>query len=408
MNKRILLIVIILSLLLAAPSVVSADSGISVLEEGVELAFPERIVFHLEVQSEVDIVDARLHYQVSRLNYAEVTSEGWPDFVPAEIIEVSWVWDMRKSSLPPGVSITYWWTVEDAAGEIIQTSPILLNFDDLRYDWKSLTEGSLAIYWYEGDEHFAQELMDASQQGLLRLSSDIGTFPEKLVKIFIYASADDLRGAMIFPQEWSGGAAFTEFDTIVIGISPGNINWGKEALVHELTHMVVHQAVFSPYGRLPIWLDEGLAMYNEGELSPQLQSRLDEAVKMDRLISVRSLCSSFSADPEEAYLSYAESYSLVEYLLINYGQDKMLNLLSLFKEGSTYDNALSQVYGFDVSELDTRWREAVAVPVAQPAKTWMHPALIAVLSALITVSLLAVALALEERDWRNGLVLNDK
>lgn len=403
MIKRIVLLITFLTILSMVPSVTSADSGLSVLEEGIELAFPEKIIFHLEAQSAVDIVDARLHYQVSRMNYAKVTSEGWPDFVPAERIETSWVWDMRKSSLPPGVTITYWWTIEDAAGELLQTTPLVLNFDDLRYDWKSLTEGPLAIYWYEGDEHFAQELMDASQRGLLRLSSDIGTFPEKLVKIFVYASANDLRGSMIFPQEWTGGAAFTEFDTIVIGISPGNIDWGKEALVHELTHMVVHQAVFSPYGQLPTWLDEGLAMYNEGELSFSLQSRLDEAAKADSLISVRSLCSSFSAEPEAAYLSYAESYSLVEYLLINYGQDKMLKLLTLFKEGSTYDEALSQVYGFDVFGLDTRWQETLAAPVVvQTRKLWMHPALIAVLSALITVSLLAVALALEERDWRRA------
>jgi hypothetical protein len=38
--------------------------------------------------------------------------------------------------------------------------------------------------------------------------------------------------------------------------------------------------------------------------------------------------------------------------------------------------------------------------VVQTKKLWLHPALIAVLSALGTVSLLAVALALEERDWR--------
>lgn len=400
MIKRILLIIIFLLILSTVPSVVNADGGLSVLGEEVELAFPDKIIFHLEAQSAVDIVDARLHYQVSRMNYADVTSEGWPDFVPAERIETSWVWDMRKSSLPPGVTITYWWTMEDADGALLRTTPLVMNFDDLRYDWKSITEGPLAIYWYEGDKQFAQELMDASQRGLLRLSSDIGAFPEKLINIFVYASANDLRGAMIFSQDWSGGAAFTEFDTITIGISPVNIDWGKGALVHELTHMVVHQAVFSPYGQLPTWLDEGLAMYNEGEPSFSLLSRLDEAILEDRLISVRSLCSSFSADPEEAYLSYAESYSLVEYLLANYGQDKMLNLLTLFKEGSTYDEALSQVYGFDVYGLDTRWQETLTAPVVQPRKLWLHPALIAVLSALGTVSLLAGALALEERDWR--------
>ena len=164
---------------------------------------------------------------------------------------------------------------------------------------------------------------------------------------------------MIFPQEWTGGVAFTEFGIIAIGISPGNAGWGKEALVHELTHLVVHRTTFSPYTNLPIWLDEGLAMYNQGELSPQLRSRLEEAISEGTLLSVRSVCSPFYADPEKAYLSYAESYSLVEYILDNYSGDKMLDLLTLIKQGSTYDEALTEAYGFDIDGLDVRWRESL-------------------------------------------------
>jgi len=401
MIKRLIPIALLV-LLLVIPSIVSADTDIVILDETVELDFPQRIIFNLEANSDVDIVDARLHYQVIKRNYAQVVGEGWPDFTPAENIKTSWVWDMRKSSLPPGVTIVYWWTVESADGKYVQTVPLELNYNDLRYNWQSLTEGQIILYWYEGDNSFVQELMEACQRGVLRLNREIGTLPEKLIKIYIYASANDLRGAMIYPQEWTGGAAFTEFDTIVIGISPDNVNWGTEALVHELTHLVVYQAVFSPYGKLPTWLDEGLAMYNEGALSASFQSRLNDAVVADELISVRSLCSSFPADPAGAYLAYAESYSIVEYLLTNYGQDKMLNLLTLFKKGSTYDEALEQVYGFTLEELDTHWRQVLIEPVVvkQSSKPWMHPGLIAIVSALATSLALAAALALEEKDWR--------
>jgi hypothetical protein len=243
--------------------------------------------------------------------------------------------------------------------------------------------------------------MNACQEGLTRLTQEFGAYPERHINIYVYASSQELRGAMIFPQEWTGGVAFTEFGIIAIGISLDNIDWGKEALVHELTHLVVHQIVFSPYGALPVWLDEGLAMYNQGELSPQLRYRLKEAISEDNLLSVRSLCSPFSAEPEKAYLSYAESYSLVEYLLNDYSGGKMLNLLTLFKRGSTYDEALTKAYGFDIDGLDTRWQESLlaSIVVANEAKQ-SHPALAAGLSAL-TVSL-ALAGALEARDWRRS------
>ena len=416
MIKRIVLITSAL-LLLLSPSLVAAGDDIAVIASDVDVNFPSQAVFTLEAESYVDIVDVRLYYQVDKMNYAEVVSEGWADFTPANRIEANWVWDMRNASLPPGTEVTYWWMIEDADGNRFETSPEIMHFDDERYLWQSLTGtvpqgGELTLFWYEGGDSFARELMDTCEEGLARLTQDIGTYPERPIKIYIYASTSDLQGAMIFPQEWTGGVAFTGFSTIAIGISPARLDWGKRALVHELTHLVVHQATFSPYGQLPLWLDEGLAMYNEGELDPVFRSYLQEAILEDKLISVRSLCSPFSAETEKARLSYAQSYSLVEYLLDNYGQDRMLDLLTLLKQGSTYDEALTEVYGFDIDGLDARWRGTLAshtvisvsrIPEQSEGTAWQsHPALIAVLAALATALTLWGTLALEGRAWRRA------
>lgn len=425
MIKRILLATLVPFLLLI-PANVTADNDFSILDTSVEINFPIALVFNLEAQGSTNIVDARLRYRVDKMNYASVTSEAWADFAPATKIETSWIWDMRKASLPPGAAITYWWTIKDAAGNNLESPPAVVCFEDVRYDWQSLTAGGfpeesaifqgegndLTLFWYEGDDSFAQELINACEEGLGRLTQDIGTYPERPINIYVYASASDLQGAMIFPQEWTGGAAFTEFGIIAIGISPSQLDWGKRALVHELTHLVVHQATFSPYGELPTWLDEGLAMYNEGELATSFKAYLQQAISEDKLISVRSLCSPFSAEPEKAYLSYAQSYSLVEYLLDDYGRDRMLNLLTLLKQGNTYDEALTQIYGFDIAGLDARWQGTVTAATSAalsqgPERTGgeskkSHPALIAVLSALATSLALAGALALEQWDWQRA------
>jgi len=407
MIKRIFLITSAL-LLLLSPSLVAAGDDIAVIASDVDVNFPSQAVFTLEAESSADIIDVRLYYQVDKMNYTEVVSEGWADFNPASRIEANWVWDMRNSSLPPGAEVTYWWMIEDAVGNAFESSPEIMHFDDDSYLWKSLTStvpqgGELSLFWYEGGDSFARELMDTCEEGLARLTQDIGTYPERPIKIYIYASTSDLLGAMIFPQEWTGGVAFTAFSTIAIGIPPSELDWGKRALLHELTHLVVHQAIFSPYGRIPIWLDEGLAMYNEGELDPVFRSYLQEAILADKLISVRSLCSPFSAETEKACLSYAQSYSLVEYLLDNYGQDRMLELLTILKQGSTYDEALTEVYGFDIDGLDARWRGTLSNPVTQAQRrTWLHPALIGVLAALATALALWGALALKKRAQRRS------
>jgi hypothetical protein len=166
---------------------------------------------------------------------------------------------------------------------------------------------------------------------------------------------------MIFPQEWTGGVAYTRYGTIAIGISANSLDWGSLAIAHELTHLVIHQVTFNPYNDLPTWLDEGLAMYAEGELEPEFVAALHKAETERTLISVPSLSSPFSAYGEEATLAYAQSYSVVKFLIDDYGQNKMFELLNTFRQGSGYNEALERVYGFDMSGLDGRWRASEGV-----------------------------------------------
>ena len=100
--------------------------------------------------------------------------------------------------------------------------------------------------------------------------------------------------------------------------------------------------------------------YNMG-VSLMEQEKFDEAISKNELISVRSLSSSFPTDPDAARLSYAESFSLVDFLLDEYGGEKMSELLGVFKAGSSYDDALIQVYGFDMDGLDARWRGSLGL-----------------------------------------------
>jgi hypothetical protein len=367
-KKLTLLTLAVFSLLaLLSPGLVRAQPELTIRDSSAQVVFPLAIGFSLSAESDVDITDIRLHYRVDHLSFATVTSEAYIEFQPATAVTVSWSLEMvRIGGLPPGSSVEYWWTVEDAGGDKAATAPAIVLFDDNRYDWRSLTEGRVNLYWYQGDGPFARELMAVVQQALGRLNDYTGVELEKPVKLYIYANAQDLQGSMIYPQEWTGGVAFTRYGIMAIGISNDNLDWGERAIAHELTHLVIHQVTLNPYTNLPTWLDEGLAMHSEGPLEAVFVNYLNGAIAEDRFISVQSLASPFSAYAGEAALSYAQSYSLVEFLITSYGQDKMFELLSTFRAGATYDGALEQVYGFDMDGLDALWQEWVTPqPVAQ-------------------------------------------
>jgi len=356
-----LLVTLALLLNLAAAH---AEGGLRIVGSSAQVQFPLAISFNIDAESDVNITDIRLHYKVLRHSFADVTAEVCLQFVPAAKVEASWDWDMRRTGgLPPGTSVQYWWTVRDASGYLVETSPVTIPFDDERFSWQNLTQDIVTLYWYNGDQSFAEEMMQTISDALEWLEADTGATLQEPIEIYLYANSQDLQGSMIFPQEWTGGVAFPMYDCIAIGISPSNLEWGKGALAHELTHLVIHQMTLNPYADIPTWLDEGLAVRSEGSLPYYYVNALNQAIGDDSLISVQSISSPFSAISDLAILSYAESYSVVDFLITTYGKDKMLELLETFRAGASYGGALMEVYGFDIDGLDRLWHERLSEPI---------------------------------------------
>ena len=360
-RKRLaLLAVLVLTLFSITLSSALAQGGIAVITDEYETVFGETITFRVAAESESEITGIRLYYQVGGF---PATSRAYPEFEPGQTVEAEHEWDLVLNYTPPGSEIEYWWKIEDAGGNELNTEPVSFTYEDERYDWQELGSDRIILYWYRGDEDFGQALLDRGLEALDQLSHDTGVTVEKAVKIFIYGSHSDLLGALDQgAREWTGGRAFTDQGIVVIGVSPGNLEWGKRATVHELTHVVVHQVTDTPLGGLPTWLDEGLAMYAEGDLEPVYVAELSEAAESNTLISVRSISSSFSADSDLASLSYAESYSLVEFILDQYGEEKMTQLIDIFTEGAYYDDALQEALGVDTDGLEDAWRAWLGAP----------------------------------------------
>jgi hypothetical protein len=238
--------------------------------------FPDSIDFKIEAESDADISEITLQYRMEKLDILPITNVVFPSFTPGPKTSTEWKWDMTQTGgLPPGADLSYWWSLEDASGHKADTPVKTVSFDDGRHDWKSVESTSFNLYWYDGDSRFAQQLVAAGEDALTLLGEDIGAKPERTVEVYVYGSTAALQGSLIYPQEWTGGLAFTEYGTVALGISTDQLAWGEGAMAHEMAHLVVHQATMNGYGIvLPTWLDEGLAMYAEGELSSQFSSAL--------------------------------------------------------------------------------------------------------------------------------------
>ena len=344
------------------------------------LSFPETATFRAAFSSDVEITSIVLEYGNEQQTCGEVIAKAFPQFTPGRTVEAQWTWEMRQSgSLPPGARLWWRWRVTDASGQQTVTEVKTATWLDNTHNWKAMNNGDfLRLHWYQGDQTFAVDLAKAAYNGLRFNETQSGLKAEAPIDVYIYASTDDLKDAILYEPSWTGGQAFPDQNIVILGISQSDLEWGREAIVHELTHVLVGHLTFSCLGDVPTWLNEGLAVYSEGELDPASERQLEEAIRNDTLLTVRSLSSGFSEVADKAYLSYSQSYSVTKFLVETQGQEKMTSLLLSLQDGMTIDEALRQTYGFNVDGLETAWRtsigappSSVSAPTAQPTPTFV-------------------------------------
>jgi hypothetical protein len=356
---------LIISLLLSAISFrsqvsVSAQSGLRASNNQAELDFPDRITFRADLQSEAEITRVVLEYGVEQLTCGSVVAKAFPDFTPGPAVRAEWTWEMlRTGSEPPGAKIWWRWRVSDSAGNELLTERQSLVWLDDQHPWQTVSGNRLNLHWYGGGRSFGPELHVSALASLEDLERATGLRPDQPIDLYIYASAEDMRQAILYEPGWTGGLAYPDNNVVIIGIAPDEVEWGKRTQAHELTHVLIGHLTFSCLGDVPTWLNEGLAVYGEGGPDSSSQRQFEEAVAADELFSVRALSGNFSEDPAVADVSYTQSYSLVNFLVGAYGRDKMLELLRALRDGEALEPALIRIYGFDLDGFEDAWRAQI-------------------------------------------------
>jgi hypothetical protein len=138
---------------------------------------------------------------------------------------------------------------------------------------------------------------------------------------------------------------------------------------HEVTHIVVRQAVPAPYS-VPDWLNEGLAVYSQSEPLSFHRNAIESAIESGRVLSLRSMSTaSVGGTAERSSLFYGQSWSVVTFLIETYGEAQFADLFAAFRTGATTGEALEQVYGFNQDGLENAWRESVGLPPRQAVTT---------------------------------------
>jgi len=267
---------------------------------------------------------------------------------------------LRAGALPPGLDVHYHWRFTEDDGEVLETPERTVLWADGRFDWTPMGDGPVTVYAYAGDEAFQAEVLASAEETIERLSRRFGAELTDPVRVWVYASADDFTGALAPNSEpWIVGAAYPWFGLVNAVLPTGDREELERVVPHEISHLVLYQATRNPFNGPPAWLDEGLATLAQGSGQAQLWARVARAAEAGELDRLRSLNGQFPYDADGALLAYAQSLSVVQYIIDTYGETGLSKLIAVFREGVSYDEAVERALGIGLDELDEAWRAAV-------------------------------------------------
>lgn len=349
-----------LAVIFAWPSAaVATGGGIEVVEDDRQLDFPSEFSFTMTAESTEDIVEVQLLYRTAG---SPVWSYAYAELIPGKRVTSNLDLTIAGSAyLPPGVEVEYYYVITDALGNSHTTEIQSVEYLDDRFQWERTQVDSLTLLHHDLPRSRVTTVTRQVEEALSHIRDLLQLDNPEPMRGVIYNKNSEAIN--VFPRQSQtftdsgvfGGFAFPTSKVFV------GIGFQTRLISHEAAHLLLDQAVGPNALPVPSWLDEGFAGYVE----PGNRVFSGHSLR-DRGLPLRSMAR-ISGTPQTIGAFYQKAESVVAYMIEEFGIDSFQRLIRDLARGNTMNQALVQVYGFDISGLEGRWAMDDGPPTAPPA-----------------------------------------
>ena len=209
----------------------------------------------------------------------------------------------------------------------------------------------LVYYENRADEQVAQRLLEAAERYYRQITTRLGFTRygdfwtwENRAKIFLFTDQTSFTERTHQPA-WSTGFSDRDsqvFQSRLIVTYKQEKEFYDGLLPHEISHLILHD--FIPDSRLlPIWFDEGVAQLSEPKKSEQARRIMKGLVLKRAYVPFEYLAVwdvRQEADSQKVTVFYAQSLSIVEFLITRYGSESFGRLCRALRDGKNFPEAL--------------------------------------------------------------------
>ncbi|MDE2290836.1 MAG: hypothetical protein KGL53_02030 [Elusimicrobia bacterium] len=218
------------------------------------------------------------------------------------------------------------------------------------------------LIYAEGDppsSDFLQTLAKIHANLMLDLAAFAPWARDESVTIYLFRTQETYRRVTGRPA-WSGGASSVRRRKVYLYQSDELVG----IMAHELTH-VYFDGFFLTGTQDPLWLSEGMATVSQTERGLAAPNWLRQNLAAIRrgggykLQDLMEVDNTTSANDGQVRLWYAQSYSVVRFLLRSQYRSSFYKFCKFLRDGSPVQEALYRAYGMpftSVKALEYAWR----------------------------------------------------
>jgi hypothetical protein len=231
-------------------------------------------------------------------------------------------------------------------------------------EWNITKSTHFIVYYKDAQEKFIDRLIDKSEGYYDDIADNLGFrrynfwLWNNRAKIYIYDDAESYQAATKQPS-WSQGCA--NVGNKIIYTFPNARGFFDTILPHEMGHIIFREFIGFNNPSIPVWLDEGIASYQEKLIYSMANNFIKEAIKKDEFIDLEKLSKIIPhslKDENSVNLFYAEAVGIIDFLVKKFGQDDFMLFCQTLRDKGDLEKAIRYIYPFkNIKELNEAWLE---------------------------------------------------
>ena len=231
-------------------------------------------------------------------------------------------------------------------------------------DWRVFKSTHFMVFYQQASQELLNQLIQKAEGYYNEIADDFGFnrfnfwLWDNRAKIYLFDTQEEYRKANS-NLDWSVGLVTVSNKSIQsYANAPGFLD---NILAHELAHIIFREMVGFNNPAVPLWLEEGVATFQERQFQDQfVKGYLAEKVKTGTFMGLNQL-NSFNLgqakDKQLIELFYLEAYSLLSYLIKEFGKDKFVLFCQYLRDYSDLARALRFTYAFaSLEEFENSWK----------------------------------------------------